>query len=102
MSDNKMICRVCGKEYEACHTTRNNGTFRWQDVACCVDHGMEYLERIRKSRAPKIDRVTSPTKKPVNEDTLIMELEESTMNELTDVLTVEVDETETTEEIIDE
>lgn len=59
MADNKMICRVCGKEYDPCHTAKVNGAFRWQDVACCVEHGMEYLDRIRKSRMPQ------PEKAPV-------------------------------------
>ena len=29
------ICKVCGKEYEYCHTQRTvPGIFRYQDVAC--------------------------------------------------------------------
>ena len=51
------ICKVCGKEYEACHTLRPNmnSEFRWQDVACCPEHGQEYLRQIMASRglAPK-------------------------------------------------
>ena len=46
------VCRVCGKEYEACHTLRPNlnNEFRWQDVACCPEHGAEYLRQILISR----------------------------------------------------
>lgn len=45
------ICRVCGKEYEACHTNKSsNGTFRWQDVACSPECGAIYLAQIRASR----------------------------------------------------
>ena len=46
------ICKVCGKEYEACHTLRPNlnSEFRWNDVACCPEHGAEYLRRIMESR----------------------------------------------------
>lgn len=46
------VCRVCGKEYEACHTLRPNlnSEFRWQDVACCAEHGAEYLRQIMISR----------------------------------------------------
>lgn len=46
------VCKVCGKEYEACHTLRPNmnSEFRWQDVACCPEHGAEYLRRILISR----------------------------------------------------
>lgn len=46
------VCKVCGKEYEACRTLKpNDGAFRWQDVACCREHGSIYLEAILKSRS---------------------------------------------------
>lgn len=46
------ICKVCGSEYEYCHTVRRvPGVFRWQDVACCPEHGSTYLARIAASRA---------------------------------------------------
>lgn len=45
------ICKVCGSEYEYCHTVRRvPGVFRWQDVACCPEHGGIYLARIAASR----------------------------------------------------
>ncbi len=44
------ICKVCGKEYDCCKSGGAVGTFRWQDVACCVDHGMAYLKAIKESR----------------------------------------------------
>lgn len=45
------ICKVCGKEYPYCRTERRvAGVFRWQDVACSVEHGSIYLERILASR----------------------------------------------------
>lgn len=48
------ICKVCGKEYEACHTFRLDGNiFRWQDVACCPEHGAEYFAAIEASRSPE-------------------------------------------------
>lgn len=48
------ICKVCGREYEYCHTARRiAGVFRWQDVACCPEHGSEYLARIVASRSGK-------------------------------------------------
>lgn len=55
------ICKVCGNEYEACHTLRPNmnNEFRWQDVACCPEHGAEYLRRVLKARG----KLTEP--KPV-------------------------------------
>lgn len=44
-------CRVCGKEYEACHTLKHtDGAFRWQEVACSPQCGSVYLAKIRKAR----------------------------------------------------
>ena len=49
-------CRMCGKEYEYCHTAmRIKGVFRWQDVACCPQHGSEYLSKIQESREVDTD-----------------------------------------------
>ena len=45
-------CKVCGAEYEYCHTVRRvAGVFRWQDVACCPEHGSIYLAKIEASRS---------------------------------------------------
>lgn len=45
-------CKVCGAEYEYCHTARRvAGVFRWQDVACCPEHGSIYLAKIEASRS---------------------------------------------------
>ena len=45
-------CKVCGREYEYCHTARRiAGVFRWQDVACSPEHGSIYLARVEASRA---------------------------------------------------
>lgn len=45
------ICRVCGKEYEACRSaSRAAGVFRWQEVACSPECGAVYLKRINESR----------------------------------------------------
>lgn len=47
----RKICRVCGKEYEACRSAvANVGVFRWQDVACSPECGAIYLARINESR----------------------------------------------------
>ena len=44
-------CRVCGREYEACHTLSiTPGVFRWQDVACSQECGSVYLAKINASR----------------------------------------------------
>lgn len=52
MAKGKKVCKVCGQEYEACHTLRPNlnSEFRWQDVACCPEHGQEYLRRVLSAR----------------------------------------------------
>ena len=48
-------CKVCGCEYEYCHTVRRvAGVFRWQDVACSPEHGSIYLARIEASRVGQI------------------------------------------------
>lgn len=58
------ICKVCGKEYEYCHTIRRaDGVFRYQDVACCPEHGSIYLQRVIASRAEDIEPVKK-AKKP--------------------------------------
>lgn len=44
-------CKICGKEYEACHTQGFvTGVFRWQDVACCPEHGAQYLAAVNAAR----------------------------------------------------
>ena len=49
------ICRICGKEYEACSPAFGTPVGnRWQDVACCVEHANEYFAKVEASR-----RVTS-------------------------------------------
>lgn len=59
-------CKVCGCEYEYCHTQRLvAGVFRWQDVACSPEHGQEYLERVIASRSKTgAATVASETSKP--------------------------------------
>lgn len=54
-------CKVCGVEYEYCHTVRRvAGVFRWQDVSCCPEHGSIYLSKIIASRStqPSSDNAT--------------------------------------------
>lgn len=55
-------CRVCGKEYEACHSIRRGSNiFRWQEVACSPECGEIYLKRINASR-----NTSEPEKKKYN------------------------------------
>lgn len=45
------ICRICGKEYEACRSAnRSADVFRWQEVACSPECGAAYLKKINESR----------------------------------------------------
>lgn len=62
MASATRICRVCGKTYEYCRTLKRiEGVFRWQDVACCPEHGSIYLAKIEASRA-----ISKPTVDVVN------------------------------------
>ena len=62
-------CRVCGKPYEACHTTKRiAGVFRWQEVACSPECGSIYLAEIEASRG-----VTHKNATAVNEAKTIKE-----------------------------
>lgn len=69
MAIGKKICRVCGKEYESCHTLRPNlnSEFRWQDVACCPEHGQEYLRMVMSARG-KLNAESVQEDVPVQEE----------------------------------
>jgi hypothetical protein len=60
MAENTRKCKVCGKEYPYCKTAFVPGSFRYQDVACCAEHGQEYLARVIDSRTEK---TSEPEKK---------------------------------------
>ena len=54
------ICKICGKEYPYCKTERGAGIFRYQDVACCVEHGTQYFAEVEASRNPiKVQAVSA-------------------------------------------
>lgn len=46
----KRVCKICGAEYPYCKTPNPNNVFRYQDVACCPEHGAQYLHDILVSR----------------------------------------------------
>lgn len=59
-------CRVCGKGYEPCHSTKlQHGVFRWREVACSPECGVIYLRQIRESRGllPKDEKTPKKRKK---------------------------------------
>ena len=75
MGNSTRVCKVCGKEYPYCKTELKNGEiFRWQDVACCVEHGSEYFALIAASRGTT-NSVTkeAPVPSPVVDDELEIE-----------------------------
>ena len=51
MAGNTRKCKVCGKDYPYCKTANRTGTYRWQDVACCPEHGSIYLARVIAARS---------------------------------------------------
>lgn len=76
MSTATRICKVCGKEYEYCHTLRRvDGIFRYQDVACCPEHGSIYLAEIEASRAEDVNQIV-PNKKPAESSLNYSDLDE--------------------------
>lgn len=50
MAGANLICRVCGKEYSACLSAKMSVGYNWKEVACCPEHGAEYLRLVLKSR----------------------------------------------------
>lgn len=73
MATGTRICKVCGKEYECCKTLRRvEGIFRWQDVACCVEHGEEYLDQIMISRGEKKPDNEAEAIEPTTEPEIIL------------------------------
>lgn len=59
MAKGTRICKICGKEYPYCKTERRTDIFRYQDVACCVEHGTQYFAEVEAARNPVKVRVAS-------------------------------------------
>lgn len=77
----KLVCRVCGAEYEGCRTARHTGgSYRWQDVACCPEHGSIYLERIIASRQPKPEALAEKPTEPAAVPEVIEEISSDEVN----------------------
>lgn len=53
------ICKICGKEYKACRPVYTNDIYRWQDVACCQEHGLEYFALVEESRRKGREKVAA-------------------------------------------
>lgn len=51
MTNQTKICRVCGKEYEACHSVRTGAkVFNWREFACSPECGAKYLRMVESAR----------------------------------------------------
>ena len=64
MAKGTRICKVCGKEYEYCHTWNNTNKFRYQDVACSPECGAKYFAAIEASRAASKKEEDAPKETP--------------------------------------
>ena len=62
------ICKVCGKEYPYCSSNKFD-MFRWQDVACCQEHGSEYFAAVLAARSgEKAAKQESTEEEPAKEE----------------------------------
>jgi len=59
MPKTMLICKACGKEYEACRTP-NPGVFRWRDVACSLDCARQYIHDVMVARGEITEESTEP------------------------------------------
>jgi len=66
-------CKICDVEYPFCKTPSQPGVFRWQDVACCEEHGKQYLAKILASRGEGPAPVAAPA--PVAKEVEVVEPE---------------------------
>lgn len=75
MAQRMRACKICGKEYPYCKTPNPSNMFRYQDVACCPEHGAQYLEEILRSRG-ELPEETKPESIPEPEIEETEELED--------------------------
>lgn len=76
-------CKVCGCEYEYCHTARHvAGVFRWQDVACSPEHGSIYLAKVIESRSKAKTATTAVEAKSATDSGSVDEFDEYEDDEL--------------------
>lgn len=68
-------CRVCGKDYEPCHSTGlQNGVFRWREVSCSPECGAIYLRQIQESRGLVAKEVKKSRSKKVEIEPVEVEI----------------------------
>lgn len=66
MAKTMLICKACGKEYEACRTP-NPGIFRWRDVACSEECARKYIYEVQLARG---EITEEPAVTPVQEESV--------------------------------
>lgn len=59
MPKTMLICKACGKEYEACRTP-NPGIFRWRDVACSLECATKYIHDVMVARGEITEESAEP------------------------------------------
>jgi hypothetical protein len=59
------------------------GTNRWQDVACCAEHAMQYFKEIAISRGELVEE-ESVVETAKDEDVVVEELSDEVLDELED------------------
>lgn len=74
------VCRVCGKEYSVCRSSRlETNAFNWREVACSPECGMKYFQMVEEARhgkkvaAKKVRHVELPKKEPITEEPVAVE-----------------------------
>ena len=48
-------CKICGKDYPYCIADAEGSKFRYKDVACCVEHAIEYFKRVAIARGETVE-----------------------------------------------
>lgn len=74
-------CKVCGVEYPYCKTVVKSGVFRYQDVACCPEHGSIYLARVQASRDADSTNGNGSEKQQSDYDELFKSISADTIDE---------------------
>lgn len=70
MANGTKICKICGKEYPYCKSALKEDPFRWQDVACCPEHGSQYFADViaERERPRKEAEQANAPKEEIKED----------------------------------
>lgn len=79
-------CRVCGKEYPYCKTASRPGVFRYQDVACCPEHGSIYLKKVlaARSEGTSTENYSDQTENNIDDELKYITIEDDVDDDLND------------------